>query len=132
MTFDNSRYWIELSEYDLETAEAMFATKRWLYVGFMCHQTIEKSLKAYWCAACEGEPPYIHNLIRLAEGCGLDKEMSDTQNDFIAQIMPLNIEARYPLYKEELSRRMTEIYCRRIIDNTRELQIWIKNRLSAL
>lgn len=36
------KYWAELSDYDLETANAMLVSKRWLYVGFMCHQTIEK------------------------------------------------------------------------------------------
>lgn len=35
-------YWIEMSDYDLETADAMLLTGRYLYVGFMCHQTIEK------------------------------------------------------------------------------------------
>lgn len=40
------KYWIELSDYDLETAEAMLLSKRYLYVGFMCHQTIEKAFKA--------------------------------------------------------------------------------------
>jgi HEPN domain-containing protein len=40
-------YWAEIADYDLDTAEAMLATKRYLYVGFMCHQTIEKLLKAY-------------------------------------------------------------------------------------
>lgn len=29
--------WAEISDYDLDTAEAMFQTMRWLYVGFMCH-----------------------------------------------------------------------------------------------
>lgn len=29
-------YWIEMSDYDLETAEAMLLTSRYLYVGFMC------------------------------------------------------------------------------------------------
>ena len=42
------QYWIDLAEYDIETAEAMFETKRFLYVGFMCHQVIEKSLKGYY------------------------------------------------------------------------------------
>ena len=32
-------YWIEMSDYDLETADAMLLTGRYLYVGFMCHQT---------------------------------------------------------------------------------------------
>lgn len=39
-------YWFDMAEYDLATARAMLATKRFLYVGFMCHQVIEKSLKA--------------------------------------------------------------------------------------
>jgi hypothetical protein len=42
------KYWIDLSDYDLETAEAMLTSKRYLYVGFMCHQTIEKAFKAYF------------------------------------------------------------------------------------
>jgi len=28
-------YWIELSDYDMETADAMLTSKRFLYVGFM-------------------------------------------------------------------------------------------------
>ena len=43
---DNIRYWIELSEYDLETAKVMLSSRRLLYVGFMCHQVVEKALKA--------------------------------------------------------------------------------------
>ena len=45
---DNVKYWVEMSDYDFDTANAMLETKRYLYVGFMCHQTIEKILKAYW------------------------------------------------------------------------------------
>ncbi len=32
---DNVKYWIELSDYDLKTAEAMLLSQRYLYVGFM-------------------------------------------------------------------------------------------------
>ena len=39
-------YWVDIAEYDLKTAEAMLATERYLYVGFMCRQTIERFLKA--------------------------------------------------------------------------------------
>ena len=42
---DKAQYWIEISDYDLETAEAMLHSKRYLYVGFMCHQAIEKIFK---------------------------------------------------------------------------------------
>ena len=42
------QYWIEMAEYDLETAKVMLKGKRFLYVGFMCHQVIEKILKGYF------------------------------------------------------------------------------------
>ena len=54
------QYWIDIADYDLETAEAMYNTGRWLYVAFMCHQVIEKTLKAYWTAKRDDDPPYIH------------------------------------------------------------------------
>jgi len=37
------QYWQEMSEYDLATAKAMLQTGRYLYVGFMCHQAVEKA-----------------------------------------------------------------------------------------
>lgn len=43
---DKVVYWIDLSDYDFETAKAMLESRRLLYVSFMCHQTIEKILKA--------------------------------------------------------------------------------------
>ncbi|MDR1700902.1 MAG: HEPN domain-containing protein [Lachnoclostridium sp.] len=42
---DKFLYWKDIAEYDLETAEAMFRTGRWLYVVFMCQQSIEKLCK---------------------------------------------------------------------------------------
>jgi HEPN domain-containing protein len=35
-------YWVDIARYDLDTADAMFKTGRWLYVAFMCQQAIEK------------------------------------------------------------------------------------------
>ncbi len=42
------KYWIDLYDYDLVMAEAMQKNEHYLYVGFMCHQTIEKIFKAYY------------------------------------------------------------------------------------
>ena len=104
------KYWLDLVDYDLDTAETLYNGGRWLYVAFMCHQVIEKVLKAYWTATQDDEPPYTHNLERLAMGS-------------------MNIEARYPSYKEALSRGLTPDYCRSIIDRTKEMQSWIKSKL---
>ena len=123
------QYWIDIADYDLETAEAMYNTGRWLYVAFMCHQVIEKRLKAYWTAKRDDDPPYIHNHKRLAEGCGLYELMTDEQKDFIATISTFNIQARYPEYKDQLARALTKSVCRHVIDTTKELKQWIEKKL---
>lgn len=122
-------YWIEMSDYDLETADAMLVTGRYLYVGFMCHQTIEKILKAYWTKFLTEVPLKIHSLSRLAERTGLDKLLSEEQLDFIDKLEPMNIEARYPSYKERLMKSLTKDYCTELLSQTKDLQSWIKNKL---
>lgn len=37
MTYSSVNYWLEMADYDLETARAMLSTRRYLYVAFMCH-----------------------------------------------------------------------------------------------
>ena len=121
--------WTEVSDYDLDTADAMFRTGRWLYVGYMCHQTIEKAFKAFWCSRKEEPAPYSHNLINLAQSCGLGQLLSDEQKVFVSEMMPLNIEARYPSYKQSISDALSEERCKEIITKTRELQQWVKTKL---
>ncbi len=131
MPVDKVAYWLDIANYDLETAEAMYSTGRWLYVAFMCHQAIEKTLKAYWCGTREDDPPYTHNHMRLATGCGIYEKMSEEQKDFLDTITNFNIEARYPEDKEILSRKLTKPSCRSIIDDTKQLLQWMKDELSA-
>lgn len=83
----------------------MLNNKRYLYVGFMCHQTIEKAFKSVISRDCsEGEiPPKIHNLLKLAEQAELFQKMSIEQQVFIKELNPISIEARYPEYKEAIA-----------------------------
>ena len=122
-------YWVGLSDYDLETAEAMFETKRYLYVGFMCHQVIEKIFKAYYSKLKEETPPYTHKLIYLARHGGFYDLLNEEQINFLLEIEPFNIEARYPEYKERLMKRLTSSYCERFVKQTKILQQWIKEQI---
>ncbi|MBQ5642158.1 MAG: HEPN domain-containing protein, partial [Bacteroidaceae bacterium] len=56
-------------------------------------------------------------------------EMSEDQLDFIDRLEPLNIEARYPSYKERLMKSLSNAYCQQLLAVTKELQQWIKDRL---
>jgi hypothetical protein len=42
---------------------------------------------------------------------------------------PMNIECRYPVHKEQLLKSLTEEKCREILDKSKELQVWIKQKL---
>lgn len=129
MDLDKVQYWTELSDYDLDTADAMFRTRRWLYVGFMCHQSIEKIFKAYWSSKKVELAPYSHNLINIAQSCGLGQMMNDEQRSFVGEMMPLNIEARYPSYKKSIEESLSESKCQDILIKTKALQEWVKTML---
>ena len=49
--------WIALAEYDLDTAQHMLVTGRYLYVIFMSHLALEKMLKAHVTEATQAIPP---------------------------------------------------------------------------
>lgn len=122
-------YWVEISDYDIETSKTMLIGKRYLYVGFMCHQAVEKILKAYFTAKTDQTPPFVHNLKRLAEQCELLDVFSEEQLDLIEELVPMNIEARYPTYKDQLLKSLTDNRCQELIAKTEELCYWIKQQL---
>lgn len=122
-------YWVESSEYDLITAEAMLNSRRYLYVGFMIHQTIEKILKAYFVFLKSDFPPRTHNLILLADKTDLRKELSEEELELLSILNPLNIETRYPKSRDKLLQSLTNDRCEELINKTRKLQRWVKQKL---
>lgn len=126
---DKVKYWLELAEYDLETAKVMLNGGRYLYVGFMCHQVIEKMLKGYCVSLLMEDPPFTHNLTVLAKKTGIFASLSDQHRDTIDLLEPLNVEARYPTAKDKLLKVLTKERCLTILDRTEGLFAWIKAKL---
>jgi HEPN domain-containing protein len=126
----NMNYWLETADYDFETAKTMLVGKRFLYVGFMCHQTIEKALKAYYVFKLPDAPPHTHNLSHLAKKADLYNNLSEQQKDLLDTLEPLNIEARYPTHKERIAQFLNEKRCEEIIKKTEEFYQWIKAKLT--
>ena len=107
-------YWTELSDYDIDTANAMLTSKRYLYVGFMAHQSVEKILKAYYVKICGKTAPFSHSLSYIAKKSKIYEEFSEKQKLFIDLLEPLNIECRYPSHKEQLLKSLTDKKCKEI------------------
>lgn len=127
--YEKIEYWIGISEYDLETAQALLDTKRFLYVGFMCHQAIEKILKAAYIKSNKSIPPYSHSLIDISSKADIFNNLSSDQKDLLDLLQPLNIQARYPTYKEMLLKSLSYDKCKDILYKTKELHKWIKMKL---
>jgi HEPN domain-containing protein len=123
------KYWVDIADYDLKTAKAMLDTMRYLYVGFMCHQVIEKILKALYTKLKNDTPPYTHNLNKLADLCGLFNELNKKQLTFLDFMNPMNIQARYPSYKDKVYKSLNKKIVLKIFNNTKEFVKWVKKKL---
>ena len=119
-------YWLDLAKYDLETAKHMQKAKRFLYVGFLCHLAGEKSIKAFYWFNKKTQPPFSHNLLRLAELSELDKLIEQDYYNLFDKLMPLNIQARYPDDKELLLKSLTNKVANDIISETEDFYLCVK------
>jgi HEPN domain-containing protein len=120
-------YWVTLSEYDLVVARALLDKEHYLYMGFMCHQSVEKMLKAC-CVKKNITPPPIHKLDRLIELAGLKTLLTEDQFDLLDELIPLNIQARYPAHKDAIYKLVGKSKAFEILSRTEEFITWLKQQ----
>jgi len=86
--------WIELADYDLESAQHMHETGRYLYVIFLCHLALEKMLKAHVTETTQAIPSKTHDLLYLVKKSEI--QIPETYLEFIGKINTASIPTRYP------------------------------------
>ena len=59
--------WYFQADYDLEVAEDMFKSGRYIYCIFMCHLSLEKGLKGLFNKRSGEYPPKSYSLIYFVE-----------------------------------------------------------------
>jgi HEPN domain-containing protein len=121
--------WLSLAQYDLATAEAMLQTGRFLYVGFMCQQAVEKLLKACYVKEHNSTPPYTHNLLRLTTDLPWSAQIDAHRLKTLESLNSYYIESRYTEDIQELATTLTESKVRTVLRDTKELFEWIKTKL---
>jgi len=117
-------YWIAGSDDDYETMIAMFDSKRFSWSLFIGHLMIEKLLKAYYVKVKSDYPPFIHNLLRLAEKAELS--LTDDIKKQLVTITAFNINARYDDYKMSFKNKCTTEFTEEWIEKLKEPRPWIK------
>lgn len=118
--------WWKQSKEDLDSAEYIFKGKKYYLVTFLCHQSIEKGLKALILHNTKEQKIEGHSLIFLSKKANLPEE-------FITKIRKINPHyslSRYPdltedapfeLYDEEISKE--HLYIAKEVIKWIELQI---------
>jgi len=86
--------WLASSRYDFKTAEAIYKSRRYVYVIFMCHLAIEKTLKAIVAAKTRRVPPKTHDLLLLVKLASLD--IPETHRGILMRLNQASIPTRYP------------------------------------
>jgi len=120
--------WLDSALYDLETAEHMFNTGRYIYTVFMCHLALEKVLKAKVEEVTAKTPPKTHDLEYLVGLAGLSPD-EDIER-FIAEISNLSVITRYPRDFQRMLKDFSRERAESILAKTRGILQWIKKSIS--
>ena len=122
------QYWIDISKYDLDTAQSLLEAKRYLYVLFMCQQSLEKMFKAIVTLKTKEFPPRIHNLVRLAELTGFDNK--DIDMEFLDKLSFYYIETRYPEEHIKLHKQVSKKLAGEYYRITKRIYKWLEKHIN--
>jgi len=120
-------YWLDIAQYDLDTAEAMLKSKRWLYVVFMCQQAIEKLVKGLYVLYVDDNIPKSHNIRILFEKYEdqLPDKATEEIYDLFDNLTIHYLNGRYADYKQKLSELLDEEIAADFYIQSKEVFAWL-------
>lgn len=123
---DMINHWVESAEQDFTAMNHLYEKKDYSWSLFVGHLVIEKLLKAYFIKVKNEQPPFIHDLNRIAEKACL--ELTDEQKNILDTVTTFNLRARYTDYKADFYKKcnlkFTELWKTKI----EEFASWIKTQ----
>jgi len=119
-----------MAEEDLAFAQDLIKRKeRFHYAVHFSHQALEKILKAIIQENTELAPPRTHNFKILWEQAQVP--LSEKHKEQLLDIMPHYLGTRYPEDIQELYKKYSEDFVKRIVQESEELFQWFKNYLTS-
>ena len=89
----------------------------------------EKALKAIIADKTNEVPPKPHELEKLTVLSEIYDNLTEEQLTFLEKLIPLQIEAQYFEYGEEVEKIFTAAYSTQLLDETEGFFCWIKSQL---
>ena len=104
----------------------MFKTRRYIYTVFMCHLSIEKSLKGVYAKRLRTDPPKTHDLNYF---CKLSEvNLTATFQQFLDFLNDLSVPTRYPDEIRKLLKQYKKDKTKDVLKQKKGLLLWlIKN-----
>ena len=124
---DKFEYWLDIAQYDLESATTMLSGGRWLYVVFMCQQAIEKLAKGLYTLYIDDNIPRVHNIKSIIERFEdkLPVEIPEEKYRLFEALSAYYLNNRYPDYMSKLSTQITEVEAKKMLTLTKEAFTWL-------
>ena len=117
------------AERDLENArKTLEHIRAYELVAFLCHQSVEKFLKAYWIDARSEHAPRTHSLIELAVGLEVPEAL-------VARLRTMNPD--YTLSRDPVAANAVpyEAYDRAMAESrvaiASDAQAWLRERIGG-
>ena len=120
-------YWLDIAQYDFDTAKTMLQSGRWLYVVFMCQQAVEKLVKGLYVLYVDDNVPKTHNIRVLIEKFEnlLPEAITDERYNLFEDLTIHYLNGRYADYKQKLSERLDEQAATDFYNQTKDVFAWL-------
>lgn len=121
------RRWQESAKEDIDTAEALYTSRKFTHCLFFCHLAVEKLLKAVYTKKYDDAPPILHHLGKLWQKA--DVPFGPATEESLSEVTTFNVEARYDIFKQQLYKKATKEYTERFLKLTKEIVLWLTQYL---
>ena len=128
---EHIKFWLNQADDDWLTVEALFKSKRYVHSLFFAHLCLEKICKAIWVKDNKNNfPPYTHNLNKILSKTKIS--LTKEQKYFLEEMLRFQIEGRYSNYINNLYKVCTKIFCKNILEQTKEIKLCLLKNLQKI
>ena len=127
---DPVQHWLDSAKADLRVARTVFKGGHWRFTVFVCHLTVEKSIKAAVQKKTGMLPPKIHDLgaLLIKSGCQLPPDLEK----FVRKLAGLSIPTRYPDDLDAVKVQYTGASANLYLQMTSKVYRWFSRAVRSL
>lgn len=118
--------WWKQAQKDLEVAEKNFKIEEFYLVAFLCHQSVEKALKALYIHNLNDSAGKTHSLVHLGKSVGIPEKLIS----YLKKMTPDFVITRYPDISQEIPYELfDEEIAQERLGFAKEVIAWIQIQL---